>query len=90
MKEPINLEAQDLSTLQKFRFRVAQTPVITARVLFPDRPKGYVAATRWLGGYATRKAMAMNYRARGNIAGAIRHERICDQIYDKLPDYAKW
>lgn len=58
--------------------------------MFPDRPNGYVAARENIAHYAANKATAMRCRARGEITTAMIYERICQHIYDKLPDYARW
>lgn len=60
------------------------------RIMFPDRPKGYVAATRNLGHYAWNKATAMQCRSRGDVIGATNYEAICERIYGRLPEFAKW
>lgn len=62
----------------------------TARRLFPDRPRGYVKATADLGHHAANRATAMRLRAQGHMAAAQNCEAICDQIYERLPDYARW
>ena len=63
----------------------------TAKQLFPDRPKGYVVATRNLANYACNKSVAMACRERGDIDAASMYERIADRIYARdLPEYAKW
>ncbi len=49
--------------------------------------------TNWaarLGGYAANKATAMSCRKRGDIQAALIYEKICDLIYDKLPDALRW
>lgn len=65
-------------------------PIATARKLFPTRPRGYVRATKDLGNYAVNKATAMRCRLDGGINTALIFEDICDTIYDRLPEYAKW
>ncbi len=65
-------------------------PIVMARRLFPDRPKGYVAVTRDLGNYAANRATAMKCRLEGQIDTALMYESICERIYQRLPDYAKW
>lgn len=62
----------------------------TAREWFPDRPKGYVRATRDIGNYAANKASAMRCRTVGDILGAQIYELICERIYSQLPNWAKW
>ena len=65
-------------------------PVRTARRLFPHRPRGYVAATQKLSGYASNKSAAMACRERGDITAAQVYELICDRIYSELPAFARW
>ena len=61
-----------------------------ARELFPTRPVGYINITRQLGHYAANKATAIKCRLDGRIATALIYESICDTIYDKLPEWARW
>lgn len=61
-----------------------------ARFLFPDRPKAYVSTTCDLGHYAANKATAMRCREEGDISGATTYESICESIYNRLPEYARW
>jgi hypothetical protein len=35
-------------------------------------------------------ATAMRCRARGEVHTAIHYESICQQIYDRLPTFARW
>jgi hypothetical protein len=58
--------------------------------LFPGRGKGVVTATHNLASYASNKATAMQCRIRGEIESAMMYEGICDRIYAKLPDFARW
>lgn len=58
--------------------------------LFPDRPAGYVRATRDLANYAANKATAMKCRAFGDIGSAQMYESICERIFAGLPSYARW
>jgi hypothetical protein len=58
--------------------------------LFPERPKGYVAATRALANYAANKSTAMRCRAKGEVQTAIMYEEICERIYKHLPEFARW
>lgn len=60
------------------------------RELFPAGGKGSILATADLANYAANKATAMRLRARGNIREAIIYENICDRIYSKLPDTARF
>ncbi len=86
-----NLDAQTEDWLMSF-WHVATTtePVRLARILFPDRPKGYVTATRDLGHYASNKATAQRCRLAGRIERALCYEDIADGIYANLPTFARW
>lgn len=61
-----------------------------ARAVFPDRPKGYVRTCKTLAHYACNKAVAMGLRTKGQIDRALVYEHVCDRIYDRLPEYARW
>lgn len=61
-----------------------------ARTMFPAKPNGYRRATVSLGHYAFNKATAMRCRARGEMHTAIHYESVCQQIYDRLPAFARW
>lgn len=69
---------------------IGRSPVNVARILFTERPKGYVTATRDLGHYCWNKTTAMACRRRGDIQSAIVYENICETIYNRLPGWAKW
>jgi hypothetical protein len=76
--------------LVEFWNRADKHPIDTARELFPAQYAGYVRATRQLGHYASNKAAAMLSRGMGDIPTAQMYENICDDIYSKLPNFAKW
>jgi len=40
--------------------------------------------------YAFNKAIAVDNREKGNIETALFYEKICDKIYEKLPEREKW
>ena len=40
--------------------------------------------------YASNKATAIGCRSRGEIGWALMYEGICDDIYKRLPDWARW
>lgn len=84
-----NLDGEDSETLMDF-WNVARHSVKLARQLFPGRTKGHVEATGKLAGYASNKATAMTCRARGDIQAALCYERICETIYNDLPEWARW
>lgn len=82
----LSIDGQDLIVWWRDHSR----GVNCARALFPDRPKGYVHATRDLANYASNKGTAMLCRSRGDISGAQSYEAICNRIYSQLPAYARW
>ena len=86
-----NLDALPADDVQAFAVAIGNgiRPVAAARLLFPDRPTGYVSATGDLRNYAWNKATAMRCRLRGDIQAATIYETICDRIYDALPDFAR-
>ena len=85
-----NLDAMPPDDLGKFWVKIHYKPIAAAREVFPDRPKGYVTATRNLGHYAINKQTAFNCRLNGSVLQGMDYERICDQIYTNLPAYARW
>lgn len=58
--------------------------------LFPERPAGYVRATRDLANYASNKATAMRCRLNGDVGAAMMYESICERIFNGLPAFARW
>ena len=57
---------------------------------FPDKPRGYIKAFNDYRAYAINKVCAIDCRLKGDIASAINYERMCDNIYNSLPDFAQW
>lgn len=86
----LNLDSMEEGDLTEVWKRIHWAPVKTARELFPERPKGYVTATRNLGYYAINKATAMSCRCQGDIPAAQVYEKICESIYIELPWWARW
>jgi hypothetical protein len=43
-----------------------------------------------LAAYCEHKRQARKYRLAGDIECALSHERICDDHYKRLPEWAKW
>jgi len=86
-----NLDGMWADDLMEF-WTKTYSPSLAKRALelFPDMPEGYIAATESLGNYAMYKADAMNLRERGFVTSAVRIEQLCDDIYNKLPAYARW
>jgi hypothetical protein len=85
-----NLDATEPDALMTFWLATSYHDRTVARFLFPERPTGYVRATGALGAYAANKATAMGCRERGDIRGAECYESICEGIYERLPEYARW
>jgi hypothetical protein len=52
--------------------------------------KHTIRATIELRCYGWNKLAAMKLRANGDIDSALRYECICDEIYNRLPEWAKW
>lgn len=61
-----------------------------ARVIFPDRPKGYVTVAKCLLGYAWNRVTALACQREGKPDKAIVYENICERIHRELPDFARW
>lgn len=60
------------------------------RIMFPARPAGYARETKNLAHYAWNKTTAMRCRAEGKVDVALQYESICDRIYARLPEFARW
>lgn len=86
-----NLDAMEPDELMAFWKRYHRVGGKAARELFGDDigATGYVTAARNLAHYASNKATAIQCRLRGDITTAIMYERICDDIYARLPSFAK-
>lgn len=85
-----NLDTKDADELWKFWQQVNNGPRRIARILFPEKPRGYVRATQHLANYACNKSVAMKCRLDGRIQSALTYEHIADRIYNDLPEFAKW
>ncbi len=85
-----NLDAMPRDELLQWKRAVHEHEIKVARQLFPLKPPGYLRATRDLCVYADLKATAMQMRLNGNINGALHYEGLCESIYNRLPDYARW
>ncbi len=86
----MNLDAMDHAELVDFWSEAASHPVRVGRRLFPDMPKGYVAATKKLAHYALSKASAIACRLKGEIGQAQRYEGNCEAVFEALAEYARW
>ena len=85
-----NLDALDISELWSIYNDIREFPWKTARKFFPTRPIGYIKAIESLSYYTANKATAMKCRLDGKIATALIYESICDTIYGRLPEWARW
>jgi hypothetical protein len=87
-----NLDAMSESELRQFVAGIGNgtRPMEAARRMFPDQGDGAVRATLDLRNYAWNKITAMSLRAEGDIPQAKKYEDICDSIYSKLPQWARW
>jgi hypothetical protein len=52
--------------------------------------KGSIRATIELRNYGWNKLTAMKLRLTGNIETAMQYEAICESIYSRLPEWARW
>jgi hypothetical protein len=77
-------------TLEELAVGINNHPVKFARAAFPDRPRGWIEATKDIANYCWNKLTAMRCRKEGHINRAMMYEEICDKIYKELPEYAKW
>jgi hypothetical protein len=85
-----NMDCMDREELWEFWQRFTRPKRADARLLFPDKPKGYIGACQDLACYASNKATAIACRQSGNIQAALTYENIADLVYDRLPNWAKW
>jgi hypothetical protein len=87
-----NLDAMTDQELSEFAQSVDQrsTQRLKAARMFPDNRQGRVKALRALGHYAWNACTARTCRGRGDIQAAQVYELICEQIYDRLPAWARW
>lgn len=85
-----NLDAMTADELMSFwgRYRFGERAACAE--LIGDKRKGYTLLAGNLGAYAINKATAMACRVRGDIPAALIYEKICDHIYDDLPDDCRW
>lgn len=93
----MNLDCIPKEELKWFAYHFigdGNSPVVAARILFPERRTGSqpdpVSVTHQLHVYASLKSMAMEDRLEGRIEFALEREKDCERIYKNLPSYAKW
>jgi hypothetical protein len=85
-----NLDAMPADDLMRFWLVHQRGNRKRARELFPDTPALYTRVAANLANYASNKATAMQCRLRGDVQAATIYERICDDIYGRLPEWARW
>ena len=82
-----SIDADEVWNLAEYLTRNATA---AARIMFPAKPAGFRRATVSLGHYAYNRATAMRLRGRGDVNTAAIYEAICEQIYRRLPEFARW
>jgi hypothetical protein len=90
IEAPVNLDCTSAADLAAFHRKFRNAGRTRAAELFPDRPNGFIAATRALADYASRIHSAMMVRERGETALAAAYESGADSVYASLPPYARW
>lgn len=83
-----NLDDMETDDLRNFASR--HTSGRNAAELFDSTGREATAATNDLANYAWNKLTARNCRYDGYIETAQNYERICQNIYNNLPTWARW
>ncbi len=85
----LNLDAMDVTELAEWG-KTHQNPTIEqCQTLFPKR-KNVIPIVRNLSQYAINKATSMTHRLKGEIPEALMFEQYADNIYNRLPEFARW
>ncbi len=87
LSNSINLDSLTPEQLWEFWNQTVNSRA-SGRIIFPDRPRGYTRAVQNLRNYAANKATAMKLRIDGNNR-AFEYEHIADDIYKRLPAFAR-
>ena len=92
MDESINLDGLDDQDLVEFADNArGDSRVALAEQLFPLREaSSRESAVERMGWYARHLYRARELRVSGKIGKAQGHEGWCDQVYSRLPLYARW
>ena len=86
----MNLDCDYTDGMDLIKFSTLHQNGRGSRDLFPEGGKDTRRATTLLALYAGNKGTAMLCRERGDVPTALYYERICDGIYQKLPNFARW
>jgi hypothetical protein len=86
----INLDCMTADALTSFWQQYRKPSRKMAADLFGGTPEGYIRAAKDVANYASNKATAMQCRMRGDMQAAGIYERICERIYEDLPEFARW
>jgi len=84
-----NLDGMSANELRDFWQKYHRARRKDAEALV-GRRKGGTRIAAQLAAYADNKATAMDCRRRGDITAAQIYEKICDDIYDRLPADLRW
>ena len=81
----MNLDSLSQEELLKLSFEFWYHPRINAKKFGLK-----VSDMKLLSHYASNKAAAISCQFSGNIERALMYERICENLYNRLSDNAKW
>lgn len=87
---PVDLDSFTQEELKKFIDDYEKDAHQLALELFPSKDFAFVTVTKHLYEYSKNKLQAINNRLNGKIDTALHFEKLCDDIYQQLQDYAKW
>ena len=86
---PTNLDGWLPDDLMAF-WNFARYSKSLAAYMFPEQHKGRIIAVKLLANYASNRATSINCRMSGKVHTALMYDHICQTIYNRLPDWAKW
>lgn len=90
MCQTINPDAMNNDKLYALIAMIEAHPRKIAQRLFPDHADGRVRAVKDIKNYCWNAITARHLRVDGNIQTAMEYESICDRIYDRMPEWARW
>jgi hypothetical protein len=85
-----NLDAMSLDDLSAFYAKYAHPSLKAAEFIVGDRRKGFTVIVARLAAYAINKSVAMSCRGKGQIQAAQTYEKICEEIYERIPKDLRW